>query len=188
LNVSESLSKPTSALELLKSALVIPVVVAIVMGIGYGLTRVAERKEAASGKADVRPTDTAADGSITLSTDLAVVTGQISRHGSTITNWRHPEDFVLFHFPVDKPGRYAVELNYACDLANAGSAVQVQMAGTDLIVNVADTGGSGKYNKVRAGEVNLPTADWYNLRISATQIAHQTVMNLRSVKLIPVKP
>jgi hypothetical protein len=186
--VSESLSKPNSALELLKSVLVIPVVVAIVMGIGYGLTRVAERKGAASGKVDVRPSDTAADGSITLSTHLAVVTGQISRHGSTITNWRHPEDFVLFHFPVDKPGRYAVELTYACDLANRGSTVEVQMGDADLIVNVADTGGSGTYKSVRAGEVNCPTADWYNLKISATQIAHQTVMNLRGVKLISVKP
>ncbi len=186
--MSESLSKPNSALELVKSALVIPVVVAIVMGIGYGLTRVAERKDAASGKADVKPADTAADGTITLSTHLAVVTGQITRHGSTITNWRHSEDFVLFHFPVAQPGRYAVELSYACDLANQGSIVDLQMGDTDLIVNVADTGGSGTFKSIRAGEVNFPTADWYNLKISATQIAHQTVMNLRGVKLIPVKP
>jgi hypothetical protein len=169
--VSETLPKQNAALELLKSVLVIPVVVAIVMGIGYGLARVAERKAAASGKADVRPADVAADGSINLMMNLAVVTGQISRHGSSITNWRHLEDFVLFHFPVEKPG----------------STVQIQLADSTSILKVADTGGSANYKPFRVGEANLPKADWYNLKISPTEIAHETVMNLRGVKLIPVK-
>ncbi|HEV3301399.1 MAG TPA: hypothetical protein VG055_17235 [Planctomycetaceae bacterium] len=195
--MSETLPKQNAALELLKSVLVIPVVVAIVMGIGYGLTRVAERKEAASGKSDVRPADTAADGSITLSTDLAVVTGQISRHeisrdgssrhDSIIDNWRHLGDFVLFHFPLEKPGRYAVELIYSCDSANAGSTVQIQLADSTSILKVADTGGSVNYKPFRVGEANLPDAHWYNLKISPTEIAHETVMALKGVKLIPVK-
>jgi len=185
--VSETLPKQNAALELLKSVLVIPVVVAIVMGIGYGLARVAERKGAASGKADVSPVDVAADGSINLSTPLAVVTGQITRHGPTITNWRHLEDFVLFHFPVEKPGHYRVELTYACDSANAGSTVEIELAskGGSSTFKVADTGGSGNYKSFRVLEVILLDAHWYNLRIRATELAHDTVMNLRGVKLIP---
>jgi hypothetical protein len=178
---------PNSAFELIKSVLVIPVVAAIVMGIGYGLARVADRKQAASDKPDVRPTKVADDGSITLTMNLAVVTGQITRHGSAITNWRHLEDFVLFHFPVEKPGKYAVELSYACNPANAGSTVQIQLADSTLILKVADTGGATSYKTVQAGEVNLPEAHWYNMRFVATEIAHETVMTLRSVKLIPVK-
>jgi hypothetical protein len=184
--VSQTLPKQNTALELVKSVLVIPVVVAIVMGIGYGLARVAERKGAASGKADVHPADVAADGTINLSTPLAVVTGQITRHGPTITNWRHLEDFVLFHFPVDKPGRYAVEVTYACNPANAGSTAQIQLADSTLILKVADTGGSATYKTERVGEANLPEAHWYNLRIAATEIAHDTVMTLKGVKLIPI--
>ena len=184
--MSHSIPKQNSALELAKSVLVIPVVVAIVMGIGYALARVAERKEIASGKTDVRPTDTAADGSINLPVRFAVVTGQISRNGSGIKNWRHLEDFVLFHFPVEKPGHYAVELTYACDSANAGSTVQVQIGNLgDSIFTVADTGGSANYKSFRVGETVLLDDHWYNLRISATKIAHDTVMNLRAVKLIP---
>ncbi|HEV8067916.1 MAG TPA: hypothetical protein VGP76_09270 [Planctomycetaceae bacterium] len=186
--MSETLPKQNTALELVKSVLVIPVVVAIVMGIGYGLARVAEQKGAASGKADVSPVDVAADGSINLSTNLAIVTGQISRHGSSITSWRHLEDFVLFHFPVEKPGRYEVELTYACDSANAGSTVQIQLADSTLSLKVADTGGPVNYKPFRVGEVNLPEAHWYNLRIAATELAHESVMNLKGVKLIPVKP
>ena len=44
-----------------------------------------------------------------LAGQLAVVTGQITRHGSTITNWRHSEDFVLFHFPAEPPVPFEVE-------------------------------------------------------------------------------
>jgi hypothetical protein len=186
--VSQTVPKQNSALELVKSVLVIPVVVAIVMGIGYGLARIAERKEIAIGKTDVHPTDTAADGSINLPMKFAVVTGQISRNGSGIKNWRHLEDFVLFHFPVEKPGRYAIELTYACDSANAGSTVQVQLADSTLILKVEDTGGNATFKPFRVGEVNLPNSDWYNLRIAATEIAHESVMNIRSVKLVPVKP
>jgi hypothetical protein len=183
--VSETVPSQNSALELVKSVLVIPVVVAIVMGIGYGLARVAERKQAASDKPDVRPADVAADGSISLPIRVAVVTGQISRHDLGIANWRHPEDFVLFHFPVEKPGRYEVELTYACGPSSAGSSVQVQVADTNLTFTVADTGGSANYKPFRVGEVTFPDADWYNLRITAQNIAYDTVMNLRRVKLIP---
>jgi hypothetical protein len=184
--VSETLPKQNTALELVKSVLVIPVVVAIVMGIGYGLARVAQRQETSSGKADEHPVVVAADGSIDLPLKFAVVTGQISR-GSTIGNWRHLGDFVLFHFPVEKPGRYAVELIYACNTADAGSTVQVQLADSTMIVKVEDTGGRDTYKPFRVGEANLPNADWYNLKISATEIAHESVMTLRGVKLIPVK-
>jgi hypothetical protein len=183
--VSQSAPRQNSAIELVKSVLVIPVVVAI--GIGFALARVAEHKQTATGKPDVRPVDVAADGSITLPMQFALITGQIGYNHPTLTNWRHLDDAVLWHFPAPA-GRYAVELNYACDMANAGSTVQVQLTDTPLIVNVVDTGGSAVYKKSRAGEVNLPKDDWYNLRISATAIAHQTVMNLRGIKLIPIKP
>ena len=186
--MSETLPKQNAALELLKSVLVIPLVVAIVMGTGYGLARVAERKQAASGKADVRPADVAADGSINLTMNQAVVTGQISRHGSNITSWHHLEDFVLFHFPVEKLGRYEVELTYACDSANAGSTVQIQLADSTSILKVADTGSSANYKPFRVGEANLPKADWYNLKIWPTEIPHETVMALKGIKLVPVKP
>lgn len=184
--MSNPIVKQNSVLELVKSLVVIPITVAVVMGLGYGLARVAERKQTQSGQPDIRPTDVAADGSITLPMQFALISGQIVYHHPMLTNWQHLEDAVLWHFPLEA-GRYTVELNYACDMANAGSTVQVQMADTALILKVADTGGSAMYKKFLAGEVNLPTSDWCNLRIAATEISHKTVMNLRGVKLIPVK-
>lgn len=192
---------PNSAFELIKSVLVIPVVVAIVMGIGYGLARVAERKQAASDKPDVTAAKTADDGSINLTMDLAIVTGQITRHAyerpaksdkreprpEEITNWHHAQDFVLFHFPIAKEGPYNVELEYACNEANAGSSMQAQFEDQSLPFKVADTGGATTFKTFTIGEVNAPSAHWYNLRISALEVAHETVMTLRRAKLIPVK-
>ncbi len=178
---------PNSAFELIKSVLVIPVVVAIVMGVGFGLARVAERKQAASEKPDVTAAKVADDGSINLTMNLAIVTGQITRHGQAITNWRHVQDFVLFHFPIAKEGPYNVELEYACDDANAGSSMQVQFEDQSLPFKVADTGGSTTYKTFTVGEVNVASAHWCNLRIAVNEIAHETVMTLRRVKLIPVK-
>ena len=186
MTVSETVPKQNSPLELIKSALVIPIVVAIVMGVGYGLARVAERQQTQTGKPDVKPTDVGTDGSITLPMQFALITGQIVYHHPSLTNWRHTDDAVLWHFPMEA-GRYNVEVNYSCDLANAGSTVVIQMGDTTLNLKVADTGGTAMYKKVIAGEVNLPDSHWYNLRMTAPEIAHKNVMNLRGVKLLPVK-
>jgi hypothetical protein len=184
--VSESVSTQNSAFELAKSLLVIPVTVAVVMGIGFGLSRVAERKQAQTGQPDVRPTDVAADGTITLPMQFALVGGQVVYHHPTLTNWQHADDFALWHIPLEA-GRYAVELNYACDMANAGSTVKIEVGDSPLFLKIADTGGTAMSKNVRAGEVNLTDSHWYNLKISATEIARKTVMNLRGVKLIPIK-
>ena len=186
MTVSESVSTQNSAFELAKSLLVIPVTVAVVMGIGFGLSRVAERKQAQTGQPDVRPTDVAADGTINLPIHFALVGGQVVYHGATLTNWLHPDDFALWHIPLEA-GRYAVELNYGCDMANAGSTVKIELGDSPLFLKIADTGGTAMYKNVRAGEVNLTDSHWYNLKISPTEIAHKTVMSLRGVKLVPIK-
>ena len=184
--MSESVSTQNWVFELIKSLLVIPVVVAVVMGIGFGLVRLAEHKQTDSGQPDARPADVTADGSVDLPSQFALVGGQIVYHRPTLTNWQHPDDFVLWHIPIDA-GRYAVELNYSCDLANAGSTVKIELGDTPLFFKVADTGGTAMYKKFNVGEVNLSGSHWYNLKISAPEIAHRSVMNLRGVKLIPVK-
>jgi hypothetical protein len=66
--------------------------------------------------------------------------------------------------------------------------VQIQLSDSTMILKVEDTGGPATYKPFRVGEADLPNSDWYNLKISATEIAHESVMTLRAVKLIPVKP
>jgi hypothetical protein len=213
LTLSNPIVKQNSVLELVKSLLVIPITVALVMGLGYGLARVAERKQTQSGQPDIQPAKVAADGTIDLPLHFALVDGQVVfRSGShpTLVNWRHTGDSALWHFPVEAGGRYAIELEYACGHgetpnsnastsgtpnsapAEGESTMQLQFTGAEvsdqtLILKIANTGGSAVYKKFRVGEVNVSGGGWYNLRIAETADSQEPVMTLRGVRLIPVK-
>jgi hypothetical protein len=211
--LSNPIVKQNSVFELVKSLLVIPITVAVVMGLGYGLARVAERKQTQSGLPDVQPAKVAADGAIDLPIQFALVDGQVvfrSGRNPMLANWRHAGDSALWHFPIEGGGRYAVELEYASARgetpdSNASTTgppnsvptdgdttMQLQLTGAQtadetLILKIADTGGSAVYKKFRVGEVNLPSGGWYNLRIAKTANSQEPVMTLRGVRLIPVK-
>ena len=79
--MSDAAVKRNSPLELVKSVLVIPVVVAIVLGVAWGLVHWATAGRSASGKPDPRPAEVAADGSISLLIPFAKVNGEIHLGG-----------------------------------------------------------------------------------------------------------
>jgi hypothetical protein len=186
--VSDAAAKENPVIGLIKSIVVIPLVMAIVMGTGWGLVRWAARLQAESGIPDPRPAERAADGSLALQMPFAQVTGEISYHRGrhqSLANWRRADETVTWKFEVAKPGRYAIELD--CASADAGSVVRIEMAGVALQATIPDTGGSNTFKTVRAGEVEVPSAGWLELRITPITIAHQSVMTLRGVKLVPNK-
>jgi hypothetical protein len=211
--LSNPIVRQNSVLEAVKSLLVIPITVAVVMGLGYGLAHVAERQQTATGQPDVQAAKVAADGAIDLPNQFALVDGQVVyRSGSRpmLANWRHVGDSALWHFPVGAGGHYAVELEYACGHgetadsnpsttgapnsapADGESAMRLQLTGAGvsdqtLILKVANTGGSAVYKKFRVGEINLTGGGWYNLRIAEMANSKEPVMTLRGVRLIPVK-
>jgi hypothetical protein len=211
--LSNPIVKQNSLFEVVKSLVVIPITVAVVMGLGYGLARVAERKQTQSGQPDVQPVKVADGGVIELPIHFALVDGQVvfrSGRNPVLANWRHYGDSALWHFPIEGGGRYAVELEYACGHgetadsnpsttgapnsapADGESTMQLHLTGAGvsdqtLILKVANTGGSAVYKKFRVGEVNLPGGGWYNLRIAETANSQEPVMTLRGVRLIPVK-
>ena len=116
--MSNAVKKENSALELVKSVAVIPLVVAIVLGLGWGLVRWAHARQVDSGKPDPRPAKVNSDGSIELEIPFAQVTGEIHLGGGRrghLDNWRRKGETVAWKFELDKPGRYAVELECACD-------------------------------------------------------------------------
>ena len=65
--------------------------------------------------------------------------------------------------------------------------VLVEIEGAALQATVPDTGGRGTFKTVRAGEVDLPSPGWRDLRIVPLTIAHNEVMTLRGVRLVPAK-
>jgi hypothetical protein len=184
--MSNAVKKENSALELVKSAAVIPLVMAIVLGLGWGLVRWAYARQVDSGKPDPRPAEKGPDGSLVLKIPFAQVTGEI-HFGRGLGNWKDPAETVAWKFEVEKPGRYVVELDCACDAANAGSVVRVETDGDSLEMTVPDTGGPNTFKAVRAGEIEFSSPGWRELRIVPLTIAHTAVMTLRGVRLLPKK-
>ncbi len=52
---------------------------------------------------------------------------------------------------------------------------------------IADTGGRKTFKPLRAGMVNISSAGWRGLQIVPVKIAHDFVMILRGVRLVPVR-
>lgn len=182
--------KTNSALELIKSLLVIPLVIAIVVGVGWGLVRVASARQRDSKKTAPQPAERSADGAYTLQIPFAQVTGEIHYGGPHdhphLGNWKHDDESVTWRFQIDKPGKYAVELDCACDAKNAGSVVLVTLDATKLESTIPDTGDWKTFKTVRAGMVNISSPGWRDLQIVPQKIAHDQVMILKGVRLVPV--
>jgi hypothetical protein len=188
--VTDAVAKENSAIEIIKSALVIPLVIILVLGTGWGLVRWGAVRQAASGKPDPQPTEKGPDGSLTLQIPFAQLSGEMHYGGGgrhrAVGNWKQADENVAWRINVEKPGRYAVELECACDSANAGSVVRIEIGTSPLQVTVPDTGGPRTFTTIRAGNVEIPSAGWRDLRIVPVTIAHNSVMILRSVRLVPI--
>ncbi len=166
--MSNAVKKENSALELVKSAAVIPVVVAIVLGLGWGLVRWAHARQVDSGKPDPRPAKVNADGSIELEIPFAQVTGEIHFGGGRrahLGNWKRKGETVAWKFELDKPGRYAVELECACDTANAGSVVRIELDQASVEVTVAGTGEGIRSNRSRPARSTWPPRAGTNCKL-----------------------
>jgi hypothetical protein len=188
--MSNAVKKENSALELVKSAAVIPLVVAIVMGLGWGLVRWAFARQVESGKPDPRPANVNPDGSLELEIPFAQVTGEIHFGGGRpghLGNWKRKGETVAWKFELDKPGRYAVELECACDAAHAGSVVRIELEQDSAEATVVGTGGTNTFKPLKAGAINVAAAGWHELQIVPLSIPHDFVMVLRGVRLIPVR-
>jgi hypothetical protein len=184
--MSNAVKKENSAVELVKSAAVIPLVMAIVLGLGWGLVHWAHARQIDSGNPDPRPAKIGPDGSLALQIPFAQITGEI-HFGRGLGNWKHPDETVAWKFEVEKPGRYVVEVDCACNAANAGSVVRLETDGDSLEMTVPDTGGPNTFKTVRAGEIEISAPGWRELRIVPLTIARTTVMTLRGVRLLPKK-
>lgn len=178
-----------SVLELVKSLLVIPLAIALVVGVGWGLVRVASARQLDSGKPAPQPAEKSPGGAYMLGIPFAQVTGEIhygGRRHAELGNWKHADESVTWRFEIDKPGQYTVELECACDAANAGSEVSLTVDGSQLKATIPNTGGWKDFKPVRAGTVNFAQPGWRELHIVPVSIAHGQVMILRGVRFVPV--
>jgi hypothetical protein len=133
----------------------------------------------------VRPSE---DGRVLLHARDAVVHGRTLRfepeaHKDTLGYWTDPGDHATWHFEVDKPGEYAVEILQGCGKGSGGSVVGFEAAGQVLKVTVEDTGGFQKFVARGIGRFRFDKPGEYALHVRPVSKPGVAVMDLRQVTL-----
>ncbi|HSG70463.1 MAG TPA: hypothetical protein VLA12_08615 [Planctomycetaceae bacterium] len=106
---------------------------------------------------------------------------------NTVGYWIHPEDTVSWDFKVNKPGEFDVEVLQGCGKGHGGSEVSVLVDGQKLEFEVEDTGHFQNFKPRVIGRVKLAERGSSTLAIIPIKKASVAVMDVRQVRLIPVK-
>jgi arylsulfatase A len=139
------------------------------------------------------PNAQAKDGTITLPAKWARVHGEQLRyeplpHKNTLGYWTNVKDFAHWEFDVNEPGKFSVELLVGCGNGSGGSEVDVLVSKQKLTFTVEQTGGFQNFVPRTIGQVQIDKAGRHTLEIRALKKPGPAVMDVREVRLLPVKP
>jgi len=158
--------------------------------IAYLATSTPPPKQLAGNKPEVvRPF---VDGSIRLLATNARVYGPtvvLEEKYRNLGWWSSLEDHAVWSFevPAEAGGEYRLTLDYACDDPAAGNTVIVEVAGQSLALKVEGTGSWDNYRGKELGVVKLPAGPG-ELLVRSDGPIKAALLDLRSVRLVPVKP
>ncbi|HEX42430.1 MAG TPA: hypothetical protein ENN81_10290 [Phycisphaerales bacterium] len=132
-----------------------------------------------------------ADGAVVLRAAVAKIDGDRAQYESggakdNIGFWTSAEDSVSWNFTVARPGEFEIEVTQACE-GDGGSTYVVDVAGKDIEAAVKGTGNWDRYVTEKIGAVKLDAAGEYTLKVVPRKLVGAAVMNLRSVRLVPVR-
>lgn len=106
---------------------------------------------------------------------------------NTVGYWTNPKDWVSWDFEIRTPGRFEVEVLQGCGKGHGGSRVSVFVNGEKLTFTVEDTGHFQNFKPRIVGAVTIPEAGVSTLKIVPIDKKSVAVMDVRQVRLIPVK-
>jgi alpha-L-fucosidase len=135
----------------------------------------------------VRPS---AGGSVRLTALDATVVGTTARyeHGGGKDNigyWTSARDRVRWDVDLPETGRYAVEIEFACEDGTAGATVAIGVPGAAAVEwTVPATGGWTAFRTARAGALALPKGRFV-LEVRPLAMPGHAVMNLKAIRLVP---
>lgn len=133
----------------------------------------------------------AADGSLLLKATSAEIYGStlvFEKQYGNLGYWSSVDDHAVWTIDVPKAGRYAMLLEWACPNGMAGNMYQVLVGGERLTGKVASTGSWNIYKEEKIGELNLAAGRWRLTVRSDGMIRAGAMLDLRSVKLVPMSP
>jgi alpha-L-fucosidase len=134
----------------------------------------------------------AIDGQIELAAAEAVIHGETARCQNidgrdNIGFWTNKNDWLSWDFRVKTPGKFNLEVTFACLAGAEGSEYAAKVADQTLHGKVESTGQWDKFVTRVLGQVNLSMPGRYTLAVKPTSMPHGAVMNLESLTLKPIK-
>jgi hypothetical protein len=182
-------------------------VIAIVLGLVFALTLIAEQRAASladrpvqpdfKGVVELLPFQATITGSITLyPTKIESQTNDFSyTHGRKVLkerlerkagDWTDPETALTWKFEISQAGSYEIRVSYAVDEAAAGSEVRIEIGDQELLRKTRTTGGWDKWKRLNCGNVTL-TAGVHSLLLQPTSLAGDRFMNLQKILIAPIE-
>ncbi len=104
-------------------------------------------------------------------------------HGN-LGNWHGEDDTATWTLAVPRSGKYAVEIEFACDKDSAGNSFELSAGDERLTGRVVSTGGWDTYKHFRIGVIALAAGEQRIVFRSAGPI-RGALIDLRSIKLTP---
>ena len=101
--------------------------------------------------------------------------------------WMNPKDWVSWDFHAAAAGEFAVSLTYACEAGSGGSTCEIAVGDAKLAGTIRETGSWTKFATVRLGKLKLAKPGRATLTVKPKTRPGLAVMNLRAIKLVPVK-
>jgi acetyl esterase/lipase len=134
----------------------------------------------------------AKDNSVTLPAHHAVTHGRMLRyepqpHKNTVGYWVDAKDFCEWHFHVDQPGRFDVQILQGCGKGHGGSEVAVVVGEQQMKFTVEDTGHFQNFKRRTIGTLTVTKPGRHTLRIQPVRKAKAAVMDVREIRLVPAK-
>jgi arylsulfatase A len=138
-----------------------------------------------------RPNPQRGDGGVSLHARTADIHGSMLRfqsppHLDSLGHWGKQEDWISFDFELTRTGKFDVELLYCCKKEDAGSKVDITVGG-QKVTQIVQTTEDRKFVPRVVGSVELKRVGRHYLTIKPQSKPGDLVMDLRRVRLLPLK-
>ena len=130
------------------------------------------------------------DGTITLPARHAMVTGEKLQfeplpHKRTVGYWVNADDVAEWAFATDAAGSWDLHVLQGCGGGQGGSRVAFGVGEQTVEHVVVDTGHFQNFRWHKVGTLELPAAERHILRVGCVEKAHNAVMDIRQIRLVP---
>jgi putative heme-binding domain-containing protein len=129
----------------------------------------------------------AADGSVLLLATQCEIYGTTMVFEAGYKNlgyWSSESDQAVWSADLTKAGKYAVEIDYACENGVAGNSYTLEAGSSRLAGKIEGTGSWDTYKQVKLGTIDL-RAGPQNLSFRSQGKIQGALLDLRSIKLVP---